>query len=185
MLMKKLFRGIFVGEEISWHVKFISDLSRILKPDNYAELGIYQGETFLKVYASHKFAIDISEYALTFIPSQENITKVCGTSESLAKLLDVKNMTLDLLFTDANHDYREVINDFSNLLPYLSKKAVVLFHDTYPKTIEFSDPKYCGDAYLSIEILAKQNIDWAFTTLPVHPGLSIASRIPLYPDWVH
>lgn len=148
-------------------------------------MGIYQGETFLKIYASHKFAIDISEYALTFIPSQDNITKVCWTSESLAKFLDVKNITLDLLFIDANHDYREVINDFSNLLPYLSKKAVVLFHDTYPKTIEFSDPKYCGDAYLAIEILAKQNIDWAFTTLPFHPGLSIASRIPLYPDWVH
>lgn len=77
--MKRLFRRIFVGEEISWHVKFMSDLSRILKPDSYAELGIYQGETFLKVYASHKFAIDISEYALTFIPSQDNITKICGT----------------------------------------------------------------------------------------------------------
>ena len=183
--MKRLFRRIFVREEISWHVQFISDLSRILKPDNYAELGIYQGETFLKVHASHKFAIDISEYALTFIPIQDDITKVCGTSESLAKLLEIKKIKLDLLFIDANHDYREVINDFSNLLPYLSKKAVVLFHDTYPKTIEFSDPKYCGDAYLSIEILAKQNTNWAFITLPVHPGLSIASRLPLHPDWIN
>ena len=62
-------------------------------------------------------------------------------------------MSLDQLFIHENHDYREVIDKLSNLLPYLSKKAVVLFHDTYPKTIEFSDPKYCGDANLSIEIL--------------------------------
>ena len=48
--MKKLFRRIIVVEEIAWHVKFISDLLRILKPDSYAGLGIYQGETFLKVY---------------------------------------------------------------------------------------------------------------------------------------
>lgn len=94
-------------------------------------------------------------------------------------------MKLDLLLIDAYHHYQEVLNDFSNLLPYLPEKAIVLFHDTYPKTIEFSDPKYCGDAYLSIEISAKQNTDWACTTLPVHLGLSIASRLPLYPDWVH
>jgi hypothetical protein len=183
--MKRFIRKLFVREKVSWHVNFISDLSRILKVNNYAEIGIYEGETFLKVFAAHKFAIDISENALTFIPNQENITKICGTSEDFAHFLNDKSVKLDLVFIDANHDYREVVKDFSNLLPYLSKKAVVLLHDTYPGSIEYSDPKYCGDAYLSISVLSKRYKDWSFITIPIHPGLSIATRVPLYPEWLN
>ena len=183
--MKRFYRKLFVRDKASWHVSFISDLSRILQVNNYAEIGIYQGETFLKVFAAHKFAIDISKNALTFIPNQENVTKICGTSEDFALLLNDKSIELDLVFIDANHDYREVIKDFSNLLPFLSNKAVVLFHDTYPGSIEYSDPKYCGDAYLAIPILSKKYKNWAFITIPLHPGLSIATKVPLYPEWIN
>jgi len=33
-------------------------------------------------------------------------------------------------------------------------------------------------------ILSERYKEWSFITIPVHPGLSIASRNPLYPDWV-
>jgi len=122
--------------------------------------------------------------ALNFIPDLNNITKICGTSKDLANILSTRSITLDLLFIDANHECDEVIQDFTNLLPYLSQKCIVLFHDTFPKNGLYSDPRYCGDAYRAIPILTERYKQWSFITIPVHPGLSIASRSPLYPDWV-
>jgi len=182
--MKRYIRRIFRKEPESWHVSFITNLSKIIKPDNYAELGIYEGETFLKVCASHKFGVDIMEHALNFIPNQNNITKICGTSKDLANVLSLGSIKLDLLFIDANHECDEVIKDFTVLLPHLSDRCIVLFHDTFPKDILFSEKKYCGDAYRALPILSERYKLWSFITIPIHPGISIGSRNPLYPEWV-
>lgn len=170
--------------EISWHPQFIANISKITKPAAYAEIGIYEGETFFLVNSPKKYAVDISQIALNSIPDSSETIKILGTSKDLAKKLDETMVELDLIFIDANHAKEEVSQDFINLEPYFSEKCIVLFHDTYPKNEEYSKPKFCGDAYAAIPLLKQKYGNWAFVTIPVHPGLTIASRSPLFPEWL-
>jgi hypothetical protein len=182
--LRKVYRRYKHKPEISWHTLFIDELAKIINPNVYAELGIYEGETFLKVKAQLKYGVDISQSALDYIPDIENVIKILGTSEDLANELSEKLKCIDLLFIDANHDAKYVVNDFVTLEKYLSKKAIVLFHDTYPMNKDYTNPKFCGDAYLAIPELDSKFSGWSFITLPIHPGLTIASRNPNFPEWV-
>ena len=170
--------------EISWHPQFIKHISDITKPSVYAEIGIYEGETFSIISAPRKYAVDISQAALDSVQDTSETIKILGTSRVLAERLTRDGAKIDLIFIDANHDKAEVSQDFINLEPYFSEECLVLFHDTYPKNLEYSDAKFCGDAYAAIPMLAEKFTNWAFVTIPIHPGLTVASRSPLYPFWL-
>jgi len=170
--------------EVSWHPQFIRHISDVLKPSVYAEIGIYEGETFSIVSSPRKYAVDISQAALDSISDSAETIKILGNSKALSEQLSQNGTKIDLIFIDANHDKMEVIQDFINLEPHFSEECVVLFHDTYPKNLEYADPRFCGDAYAAIPILATEYSNWAFVTIPVHPGLTIASRSPLFPFWL-
>ena len=169
---------------MSWHPGLISHFSEVLKPKVYAEIGVYEGETFALIDAPKKYAVDISDVALSSIPQNSSTVKVLGTSRTLAQLLLKENVKLDMLFIDANHDKNEVIKDFINLEPFCTEECIVLFHDTYPKNLEYADSRFCGDAYAAIPILSDKYTNWAFVGIPIHPGLTIASRFPLFPSWL-
>ena len=177
-------RQILRPKEISLHVSFIENLADILQPKTYGEIGIYQGETFLKIKAEKRFAVDISKSALSYVPEHDSIVKVLGTSRDLAEILKVTNLELDLLFIDANHASEAVYEDFTNLMNHVSRKGVVLFHDTFPGSREFSAPEFCGDAYAAVPKLSEKYRNWSFVTLPIHPGLTLATRNPMVPDWI-
>jgi len=172
------------GVETSWHPEFIKHISDVLQPSVYAEIGIYEGETFSIVSSPRKYAVDISQAALDSIPDSAETIKILGNSKALSEQLSQNGTKIDLIFIDANHDKAEVSQDFINLEPHFSHECLVLFHDTYPKNLEYSDPKFCGDAYAAIPMLAAKYTNWAFVTIPIHPGLTIASRSPLYPKWL-
>ena len=106
-----------------------------------------------------------------------------GTSLELANELQKSGDNLDLLFIDANHDSEAVQNDFNALEKFMAMRGVVCFHDTFPKDISFTSNKLCGDAYLAIPALQKKYPEWHFITLPIHPGLSIATKMNISPPW--
>jgi predicted O-methyltransferase YrrM len=167
----------------SWHVELIEFLAKTLKPNVYLEIGIYEGETFNKVQALHKIAVDIRAESLEYVENAENITKIHGDSNDTSKFLLNIDKKVDLAFIDADHQANSVIQDFINIETFMSVKGIVLFHDTYPGTLEFSSPQYCGDGFLAIPKLRSLFPDWNFVTLPMHPGLTIASRTDALPDW--
>ena len=170
--------------EVSWHVSFLSQLSLDLTPRTYAELGIYEGETFNKINARRKYAVDISESALNFVQDETSVVKILGTSLDLARELQKSGEKLDLLFIDANHDSEAVQGDFIALEEHMASLGVVCFHDTFPKDISFTSSKLCGDAYLAIPALQERYPSWNFITLPIHPGISIATKKNISPPWL-
>ena len=178
-------RRILRPAEVSWHVTFLSNLSAELRPDSYAELGIYEGETFNKILAKRKYAVDISKKALNFIPDCDEVIKIHGTSAELGLELKRTKLSLDLLFIDANHDSEAVQFDFETLEKFVGPRGVVLFHDTFPGDVSFTSSNLCGDAYLAIPALQQKFSEWHFVTLPIHPGLTIATRRGILPAWVH
>jgi predicted O-methyltransferase YrrM len=169
---------------VSWHVELISLLATELNPGTYAELGIYEGETFNRVKAPRKIAVDIVESALGFIPQDQGVHKVLGDARAFEQYLKTREIQVDLLFIDADHAALSVIQDFSICEKYMSDRGVILLHDTFPGTEAFSSPAFCGDAYKAVPILREKFLDWTFVTLPIHPGLTIATRIASLPDWI-
>ncbi len=167
----------------SWHVQFIEFLAITLKPRVYLEIGIYEGETFKRVQAPHKIAVDIRAESLEYVENSENITKIHGDSNDTNAYLLNFGHKVELAFIDADHQVSSVINDFTNIETFMSANGIVLFHDTFPGTLEFSSPHYCGDGFLAIPKLQSLFPDWNFVTLPIHPGLTIAGRTNSFPDW--
>jgi hypothetical protein len=176
-------RNPFSKPEVSWHAPFIKQLAEVLKPEVYAELGIYEGETFNLVQANLKIAADINLKSLEFVRGSHSVEKICGDSSALREYLISKSILVDMLFIDADHRKEAVLDDFQHLEPSMSARGILLFHDTYPATKEMSSPSYCGDGFLAIPELRKLYKKWNFVTLPVHPGLTIASRTDHFPSW--
>ena len=168
----------------SYHVEFIDQLSKFVNPSSYCEIGIYEAETFNRVCANKKIAVDISEQALSYINMDSNTTKIKGNSSDLDLYLRKNNILLDLVFIDANHEKDHVIEDFANVVSHVAKNGIVLLHDTFPETREYTSQTLCGTAYLAISELRMKYTDWSFVTIPIHPGLTIAIHNESAPLWV-
>ena len=71
-------RRLFRREPLpqSWHVAFIESLSTVLNPKLYVEIGIYEGETFNKVTADRKSAVDTNEKSLQHLGISGSVTKI-------------------------------------------------------------------------------------------------------------
>lgn len=177
------FRNPFNRPVESWHVQFIDFLANTLNPQVYLEIGIYEGETFNRVKAPKKIAVDIRQESLDFVGISEEVIKIHGDSKALNIFLSKSETKVDLAFIDADHRSESVIQDFMNIYSFITSRGLVLFHDTYPGSLEFSSPNFCGDGFLAIPILREKLPDWNFVTLPVHPGLTLASRTNALPDW--
>jgi predicted O-methyltransferase YrrM len=99
----------------------------------------------------------------------------CSTGE-FCKIATNKKIEIDLLFIDASHDYKSVKNDFLNYFSLIKKNGLILFHDSHPKNLEYTDSKLCGDGYKAIDELTRAANDYEMMTIPVHPGLTICRK---------
>jgi predicted O-methyltransferase YrrM len=154
-----------------------------MEPSTYVEIGIYEGETFKKVKADKKIAVDINKGSLDQLEDLGDIMKIHGDSNTLYSHLLKTQELVDLLFIDADHQETSVMEDFQNIEGFMSPLGVVLFHDTFPGTVQMSSPKFCGDGFLAIPKLRMKYPNWSFITIPVHPGLTIATRTDALPVW--
>ena len=169
-------------EEKSWHVEVIHAIAQNIKPEHYLEVGIYKGETFRKIAkcANNSVGVDIEAKSLEYV---RKIKSSMGFHGTLQEYVATKpTQKFDLIFIDADHMEESVVADFASTLEVASQSAVIMLHDTWPKSEEFADPGYCGTSYLAINSLRKKYPDWSFVTIPVHPGLTRASKGKL-PPW--
>jgi predicted O-methyltransferase YrrM len=176
MLQKLRDKGFLFPSEKSWHSELITTLARELAPKRYLEVGVYRGETIRGVsgFAKECVGIDIDPMAAHSISNLRNVTSFTG---SLQQYVNTGEVSLfELIFIDADHSRESVISDFNSAKELISDNGVILLHDTWPKSFEFTDPKLCGDAYLAVSQLRVENQDWSFVTLPIHPGLTLCQK---------
>ena len=171
----------------SWHIPFVASLARILNPKIYVEIGIYEAST-LNAVAKHcekVIGVDINPAAGKFIKAK-NAEFLNGTVANLIELCELMKIKIDLTFIDADHRSQAAMADFHGIQPFLSKNALVLFHDTWPKTAEYASDDRCSDSYRVPALLgASTNKEWTSITIPVFPGITIASRSNSLPEWLH
>ena len=166
------------------HKPLIVELARLFKPRVYVELGISAGFVFNSVtphVQNYAFGcdIDLSKFngKRNFELDKKSI-QIFETSTQEAAKLWPQNLTIDLLFIDADHKAESVRRDFITWSKFVTPgTGLILLHDTYPIGPKYLKPGYCNDAWIVAAELWWSEQDFEIVTLPgPHAGLSIIRK---------
>lgn len=140
---------------------------------SYLELGIYEGETFEKIWPSvgNCTAIDIvDKRKLKF----KGTFHLCTTDEFFQNNLE----TFDAIFIDADHRFEQVKKDLLASLNILNIGGIIFIHDTDPLEKNLIQEGYCCDAYKIVDWIDRRFLnDLTYLTLPIcREGLTIIKR---------
>lgn len=153
------------------HEHFIVAVTMALQPRSYLELGLYTGETFLRVEQFVERAVGVDTQSL-FTPSR-GVVKISTTREFFKE----NRETFDLIFIDADHHFEAVREDLLSSLEILNPYGVILMHDTDPENSSLLDQGFCGDSFRIVDWIIEAREDLNVVTLPIaEAGLSIVQR---------
>ena len=177
---------LFQRGDTSWHIPFVASIAQITQPKVYVEIGIYQAAT-LNAVAQHSelaIGVDINPAAGQYIKAK-NAEFVSGTTAELVALCASRNTVIDFAFIDGDHRSEAVMSDFIGVEKFASKNALILFHDTWPENEDDASDGRCSDSYRVPSLVRERtNGEWSSITIPVFPGLTIASRTSAAPAWL-
>ena len=89
------------------------------------------------------------------------------------------------MFIDADHKFESSLSDFELILPYVNEDGLIFIHDTYPASVKWTNPGFCGDSYKTAEFIRKNYYDKCeILTLPLHPGISIIRKCTKQMSWL-
>lgn len=149
------------------HIPFALTLIALLKPSIVVELGTHAGDSFCAMcqaisatkQSGHCYAIDTwrgDEHSGAY--TDEIYTKLSQHQQQhypkISTLIrdyfdnavsHFEDASIDLLHIDGLHTYTAVKHDFETWLPKLSKRAVVLFHDTQERQGDFGVWQFWGE----------------------------------------
>lgn len=163
--MKRQVRGIARGLAIkfglrhvqqAWHPQVIAAIASTFEDCRYIEVGIYEAETFNLVsrHCRASTAIDIRAEALAAVHMRDGVNTYLGDVQNY--VATSQGQEFNLAFIDADHAASSVTADFETVQGVMAQEAIVLMHDTWPGSPE---------------------------ELPIHPGLTIATRGGAQPRW--
>lgn len=94
------------------------------------------------------------------------------------KNADIGYPSLSIAFIDGDHIYEQVKKDFDNVLPYVLDTGYIFFHDTYPRTEDWTTEQRCGTVYLlRRELEQRDDLDvFTFTRTAFDVGLTMVRK---------
>lgn len=158
------------------HARIISEIARGMHEtnqlNNYLELGVQRGTTFNVVapFARKAYAVDIDDNK-SFISSHKNLIWYRGKTLDFLSQADLPKF--DLVFIDADHTHEASLSDFKAVRRWLRTGSIVILHDTYPPTREWTHPSYCGQVYKTAEFIRENFKEFEMMTLPFYCGLTL------------
>jgi len=144
----------------------------------YLEIGIRRGPCFNAVapLAKEAYAVDINKSCYNNIKNNKNLFWFHGTSDEFLKQHNPKKL-FDLVFIDGDHKHEASLKDFEMVLPLMREGGIILFHDVYPPSEEFTSKSYCNDTYKTAEYIRKNYPEYEFVTLPFYFGVGVFRNI--------
>lgn len=158
------------------HYEIIQHLAKWIKPNNYLEIGVREGNVYhlVKNYCNTCYLVDIHFLDLDY---SENTLKFEMKSDVFFDVVN-KEVKFDLVFIDGDHSKEQVIKDFINVSNMVVDDGFVLLHDTYPCDENMELPVHSHNAW-EAALFFKENFNetWEILTLPFNPGLTIMKKI--------
>ena len=161
-----------------FHIPFAFVIMAMLKPERFIELGTHKGDSYCAFcQAVDELGLNTACYAVDSWQGDDQTgfyseavyeelrayhDPLYGGFSSLMKCLFddglgyFANGSIDLLHIDGHHSYESVRHDFEAWLPKMSKRGVILFHDTNVREREFGVWRFwleVKDLYPSFDFL--------------------------------
>lgn len=152
--------------------------------NSYLEIGIKTGSCFniIAPLAKKAYAVDILN-CYKRIKQNKNLIWFHGESGAFLKNHNPKKK-FDLVFIDGNHEHKGSLEDFSLVLPLVRDNGIILLHDTYPPTKEYTSKSYCFDTYKTADFIRKNYKDVEIVTLPFYYGISVVRKLDRQLLWM-
>lgn len=100
---------------------------------NYAEIGVYKGESInhllKKTELQTLFLIEKYPIKEKFKKYKDNQRVKCFFIDSVLASKKFPNKSLDIVFIDGDHSYKQVIKDIDAWLPKIRKGGIIAGHD--------------------------------------------------------
>jgi predicted O-methyltransferase YrrM len=161
------------------------ELTRLLKPSVYVEVGVSAGYVFNAIvpFVPQAVAVDINPMPL--IPDRPNVKKYVMPSEEFAQKWSGE---IDFLFIDADHRKEMVLKDFDLLAPFVKEgQGLIFLHDTHPVSPDLLSDDRCSNAWEAAwEIRTHSRYkDFEIVTIPgPRAGLSILRKATKQLAWM-
>jgi|TARA_B110000908_G_C9987238_1_gene328131 hypothetical protein len=158
------------------HYNLVEHLASWIKPVNYLEIGVREGNVYNLVHhwAENCYLIDINFLDISY---SSNTKKFEMTSDAFFEIVDDK-LQFDLVFIDGDHSKEQVYKDFENVKDRVITDGFVILHDTYPCDERMTLHELSNDCWETmLEIKQKHREEWEFITLPFNPGLTIMKKM--------
>lgn len=157
-----------------------------MKGENYLEIGVKNGPNFLpikvhnngiKIGVDPNFKISKKQILKSLINNKYNINPQYyeTTSDEFFKL-NIKTKYFDCIFIDGLHTYEQSLKDVKNSLDRISEKGVIVLHDCFPPSYEYSHPQWSGDVYKTIIWLKTFRPDLEVFVLDCDFGVGIVRK---------
>jgi predicted O-methyltransferase YrrM len=169
----------------NWHEEFIVHLAKIVRPAVYVELGLYRCSLFNAMipYAGTLYGVDINPESGKFMKKSSKSTFYPMKTIEFAEKVRGKSILIDMLFIDADHSKKQVLEDFHVFFPFVTPHGLILIHDTHPRNQEYLKSDCCHDSYQAIEELSSRTSEYELVTIPVHPGLTLIRKRTTQLSW--
>jgi len=170
--------------------QLLVELTKLLKPKVYVEIGIKKCYTFNQISPLVDLAIgvDINESSWQYMEiAKENDIFLCMDSKGFAEWVKQykPELKIDFLFIDGDHHHEAILDDIDACIGLLKPyESMVFLHDTYPANENLLAKGYCFDAWKAASFIRKfAKDDFEITTLPgPWAGMSI---LRFAPDYCH
>jgi len=159
-------------DDLQWHKILLSAIALRMQPKCYLELGLWYAPAMRELAANcvEMHGVDCQHFP-EFVPSNATIHSMT-TNEFFAG--PGKSITPpDLVFVDADHRSKQVLTDLHNVADICADNCIVVMHDTFPGSPEYTVEGHCADSYLVPDM-----IPWEHVTLPFPPGVTICRMKP-------
>jgi predicted O-methyltransferase YrrM len=176
------------------HLALLYALVLNLRAKNILELGVRNGDSTLPLLAAAQktggFLNSVDTVPTGFKPPQELKEHWKFNCIDAIGYLQTLNENLDLVFIDDWHDGMHVYNEIRLIEPWITKKSIILLHDTMHSN---SVPDYIleppdydvggrhfgnGGPYGALlRLLSESPKNWEYSTVPSCNGLTILRKI--------
>lgn len=159
------------------HPAFFSFLFSYIKPENYLELGVRDGRSFLAVAKYCKKATGVDTIKPMFELEPNMIYHVMTTDKYFKNVLPEGEM-FDAVFIDADHSHKQSLKDFMNVKDKVIEDGFIFLHDTYPFDPSYIHPKLCNEVYkTALYIKEHFSDDFEILTFPFNPGVTVIKKM--------
>jgi len=151
------------------------ELAKTRTVKTYVELGVRDGDTFNMVSPYVDRAIGVDTKPMNGVIKHPHVRLLQMTTDEAVSY--VNSTTIDLLFIDACHAYKQAHRDFINYINLVKPETgLVIMHDTCPVKQKHLSPRYCHDVWRVADTI-RRDPQYEIVSLPGPiGGLSIIRK---------